>query len=426
MHPLAATGLTQLDRLVTWFVPAQPWMDLRHRSACRMLVYICLINLVFSLLYAATSLAIGFYVGAWLMAVGIVLLLGCLFFFRSSGRLRTAVNLYMADCTFVAIMGCSFFSGGPHSPVTPWFTLVPVAAVLLLGYSVDALVWALVCFAIPLAYGVASLQGYPFPQLYRLEFETLFSMVCIGGLVSVLFLFALTFDHNSSLAMRKVIDSRKELERLARRQERMAERGRILRNMHDGVGSHISSAMRQLEVEGRGNGDPVCEEVLQTLRDALDQLKLSIDSIHLPPGDIAALLANMRYRLGPRFAAMGIELQWDVELLPVCTRLDTSAMSELQFMLFEALSNVLQHARAHVLRVEGHVRAPGVAVAVPGFTAQTERIFVRLIDDGCGFDPAHGPRNGLATMHERAAVIGAQLRISSQPGKTVIEIQLPV
>lgn len=53
----------------------------------------------------------------------------------------------------------------------------------------------------------------------------------------------------------------------------------------------------------------------------------------------------MRYRMGPRFAGMGIELQWDVDLLPICEKLDGSAMSELQFMLFEALSNVLQHAR---------------------------------------------------------------------------------
>ncbi|HNV59326.1 MAG TPA: histidine kinase [Rhodoferax sp.] len=205
------------------------------------------------------------------------------------------------------------------------------------------------------------------------------------------------------------------LEVLARQQERTAERGRILRNMHDGVGSHISSAMRQLQ--GSGSSDPATrDEVLLTLRDALDQLKLSIDSIHLVPGDVTALLANLRYRLGPRFMAMDIELHWDVDLLPVCKNLDAGAMNELQFMLFEAFSNVLQHARAHALRVEGHV------IRLDG----AERVFVRVVDDGCGFDPSIGQRKGLATMRERATAIGAQLRIRSEPGQSTVEIQLDV
>ena len=205
------------------------------------------------------------------------------------------------------------------------------------------------------------------------------------------------------------------LELLARQQERTAERGRILRNMHDGVGSHISSAMRQLQGSS-GSDLTTRNEVLLTLRDALDQLKLSIDSIHLVPGDVTALLANLRYRLGPRFSAMDIELHWDVDLLPVCQNVDASAMNELQFMLFEAFSNVMQHAHAHVLTVEGHV------IALDG----AERVIVRVVDDGCGFDPAVAQRRGLATMRERAVAIGAQLHIRSEPGHSTIEIQLDV
>ena len=112
----------------------------------------------------------------------------------------------MANVAFVAIIGCSFFSGGLQSPVLPWFTLIPVvAAVLLLGYSVGALVWFLVCFVISVSYGTASLQGYQFPVLYRLEYATAISMVCTGGLVAVL-------------------DSRKELEHLVRSQEGWPQR----------------------------------------------------------------------------------------------------------------------------------------------------------------------------------------------------------
>ncbi|MGH8830203.1 MAG: histidine kinase, partial [Polaromonas sp.] len=124
-------------------------------------------------------------------------------------------------------------------------------------------------------------------------------------------------------------ESYRKLEILARGQERT----RILRDMHDGVGSHISSAIRQLQ-SGRASH----EEVLLTLRDSLDPLKLSIDAINLPPGDVTALLANLRYRLEPRFAASDIELQWGVDLLEPVERLDAQAMRQLQFMVFEALS----------------------------------------------------------------------------------------
>jgi signal transduction histidine kinase len=201
------------------------------------------------------------------------------------------------------------------------------------------------------------------------------------------------------------------VEQLAREQERASERTRILRDMHDGVGSHISAAIRQLQ-SGKASSD----DVLLTLRGSLDQLKLTIDSMNLPPGDVNALLANMRYRLEPRFAASDIELQWDVDLLEPLPRLDAPAMRQLQFMVFEALSNVLQHAQAHVLRIEARALNP------QGGGAPGARIYI--IDNGRGFDTALPPRKGLLSLQERATAIGASLEVRSQPGRTVIGITL--
>lgn len=206
---------------------------------------------------------------------------------------------------------------------------------------------------------------------------------------------------------RELNGSYQRLEFLAREQERAAERTRILRDMHDGVGSHISAAIRQLQ-SGRARD----EDVLQTLRDSMDQLKLTIDAMNLPPGDITALLANLRYRLEPRFAASDVELQWAVDWLEPVERLDGLAMRQLQFMVFEALSNVLQHAQASWLRIE--------AVMVPSF------IRIRIEDNGQGFDVAALPRKGLVSMRERASAIGATLAVSSAPGRTVVEILIPV
>jgi signal transduction histidine kinase len=203
------------------------------------------------------------------------------------------------------------------------------------------------------------------------------------------------------------------LESLARQQERTDERTRILRDMHDGVGSHISSAIRQLQ-----SGQSSSEMVLQTLKDSLDHLKLSIDAMNLVPGDITALLANVRYRLGPRFAAINLELEWAVEELPILRQLDAGAMRQLQFIVFEAFSNVLQHSHAKVLRIEGVQRSP----AELGGAAT---ICVTMADNGCGFDTMQPGRRGLSAMAIRASAIGAQLHIRSRPGATQVELVFP-
>jgi len=197
----------------------------------------------------------------------------------------------------------------------------------------------------------------------------------------------------------------RKVEQLAREQERVSERTRILRDMHDGVGAHLSAAIRQLQ-----SGKASTEDVLQTLRYTLDQLKLSIDAMHLLPGDIGALLANLRYRLEPRFAASDIALQWVVGPLAPVARIDANAMRQLQVMVFEGLSNVLQHSQATELAIAAEMDGAGVCL--------------RIIDNGHGFDAAAAPRKGLLAMRERASAIGAQLRIGSTPGRTVVEIRI--
>jgi signal transduction histidine kinase len=191
------------------------------------------------------------------------------------------------------------------------------------------------------------------------------------------------------------------LEQVARTQARTQERERILRDMHDGVGSRISLAIRQLQSGQTNSG-----ELLRTLRDSLDQLKLSIDSIHMPPGDVGALLAALRYRLEPRLACAGIGFEWAVDDLPVLERLDVHAMRQLQFLLFEAISNVMQHAQATTLRLEAESAAGAVRL--------------RVIDDGQGFDAAVLPR----ALDERAAGVGASLGVESRPGRTVVQVQI--
>ena len=193
-------------------------------------------------------------------------------------------------------------------------------------------------------------------------------------------------------------------EQLARQHERTTERTRILRDMHDGVGANISTAIRQLEF-----GLATRKEVLITLRESMDQLKLSIDAMNLPLGDITSLLANLRYRLEPRLKVAGIELSWGVEQLPLMTWLDALAMRHVQFMVYEAISNALQHAGATVMRIELKPTQEGGAQ-------------LRVMDNGCGFDLSQVKQQGLSSLRERAKSLNALLQVISEPGQTVIQL----
>lgn len=201
------------------------------------------------------------------------------------------------------------------------------------------------------------------------------------------------------------------LEQMARSEARATERARILQDLHDGVGSHLSLAIHQLQ----SRADPTTEQgqgdVLHTLRDTQAYLKLSVDAMHLEPGDVAGLLANLRYRLQDRLTQGGIRLQWQVQDIPSLPSVDETMLVQLQYILFEALSNALQHAHAATISVSARRQGDVVAVGVT--------------DDGRGFDPSVPGGRGLHLMRERAARIGATLAVDSRPGQTRIEVLLP-
>jgi len=192
-----------------------------------------------------------------------------------------------------------------------------------------------------------------------------------------------------------------------------AERTRILRDMHDGVGAHLTTALRQLNPV---NGQAVdTRMVTRILRESLDQLKLSIDAMSMPEGDVVGLLASLRFRMTPRFKAAGLQLNWDVGDLPAWPGGTQPALRQLQYILFEALSNVLQHAGAKEVILRAHLEG--------------DHLLLVLHDDGRGV-PSPGAQSeghGSQTMRSRAGTIGARIEFVSPPeGGYEVRLSLPM
>jgi signal transduction histidine kinase len=189
-----------------------------------------------------------------------------------------------------------------------------------------------------------------------------------------------------------------------------AERQRMMQDMHDGLGSQLLTSLAAVE---RGALDP--KGMAQALRDAMDDMRLAIDTLSPGREGLLEALGNLRYRLEARFRAAGVELKFSYRDVP--ERLDLPAEDALQILrvLQESLTNVLKHTRAREVRVDiSVVRDPA-------------RFVLAVADDGGGFDPATpASGRGLSGMRRRAQQIRAALDVVSDARGTRITLAYPL
>lgn len=187
-----------------------------------------------------------------------------------------------------------------------------------------------------------------------------------------------------------------------------AERERLMQDMHDGLGSSLMSALKTAEHRR-------LDDLAETLRQCVDDLKLAIDSMEPVEADLLVLLGTLRFRIGTRLEQAGIPLRWDVqEDLPRLAWLDPSASLQVLRILQEVFTNILKHSGARTALVTTHVAGDDIVVGVE--------------DDGGGFDPtlARQGSRGLANVRRRAQALGGSAHWASAPGLTRFELHLPL
>ncbi|WP_114417796.1 sensor histidine kinase [Marinospirillum perlucidum] len=197
-----------------------------------------------------------------------------------------------------------------------------------------------------------------------------------------------------------------QLQKIQAREATEQERNRLLRDMHDGLGSQLTTAVYMAR-----NSKTSVEEIGACVQAALDDLRLMMDSLQTFDGDIATLLGQLRYRLEKRLQAAGLQLLWRVDDLPAFAELTPQDALNLQRCVQEALTNVIKHAQA--TRVE-------VAAIQQG-----QRLVISISDNGQGFDADHiYPGRGLDNLFHRASELGGQLNLLSQAGGGGTRVEL--
>ena len=201
-----------------------------------------------------------------------------------------------------------------------------------------------------------------------------------------------------------------KLRGLERERAVSGERQRIMQDMHDGLGSQLLTSLAAVE---RGALDP--KGMAQVLRDAMDDMRLAIDTLSPEREGLLEALGNLRYRLEPRFRAAGIELKFTYRDLPEHLEVTSDAALQILRVLQESLTNVLKHAHATRVVVE-------VSVA-----RDPARFILGIGDDGGGFEASSGPAGrGLSGMRRRAQQISAALDVTSDTRGTRVVLSFPL
>jgi two-component system sensor histidine kinase DesK len=196
-----------------------------------------------------------------------------------------------------------------------------------------------------------------------------------------------------------------EVENLAR----LAERERIGRDLHDLLGHTLSLIALKSDLARRlAERDPLrarqeIAEVERIAREGLSQVRSAVSGIRA--AGLRTELARVRLMLEAADVALDAELS--DEPLPVATE------TTFAFVLREACTNVVRHARASKVQVRLWIGP--------------DRAEFSVCDDGRGGVDAAVPGNGLRGLRERVEQLDGSVRLqSARQSGTRLEVSIPL
>src|SRR5919106_5504037 len=200
------------------------------------------------------------------------------------------------------------------------------------------------------------------------------------------------------------------------------ERNRLAREPHDSMTQNLFSLALTAEAAAElVHADPVRAEVeidrIRALaRETQAELRSLVFELRPPRLQDDGLVATVGKDLDVLARAHGLKADLRVHGAP---ELESDAELELYRIVQEALSNVVQHARAG-----------SVTVDIDAGNAAGGRVVGTIRDEGGGFDPEaraiRERRLGLTSMRERAEGLGGSFEVTSAPGAgTTVRVEVP-
>lgn len=203
-------------------------------------------------------------------------------------------------------------------------------------------------------------------------------------------------------------------------QENEKVRGRIARDLHDDLGSTLSSInilseFAKNEAQIHPEKIPIIlQKINESSRKLQDNLQDIVWTTQNTDQKIENLLMRMRLFGGEILEAKNIDYQIDIDKNIAGYTLNSDFQYDI-FMIFkEALNNVVKYANATKVTVK--------------FFTENNQLKLAITDNGVGFDnQSEKSGNGLKNMKNRAEKLNGNLNITTSFGKgTRVELRVPV
>lgn len=245
----------------------------------------------------------------------------------------------------------------------------------------------------------------PWGQGYWLQFAPAGVLLAFTSLLIARFGRTLTAMEQLNAEMNeRIAAARAEIEEQSRRvagfersQWLGAERERIARDVHDGVGGQLVSLLTRARV-----GKLTAADAGRSLSHALEDLRLVIDSLEVGEGDFATALAKFRFRIERRLRDTGIRLLWQPGECVTVTGFGPAEILQLLRLLDEACTNVIRHSRATEMTIRYTLCPGGIRIEVE--------------DNGVGGATLNGSGYGLRNMRRRAEALNGTLDVRDGAG----------
>jgi signal transduction histidine kinase len=272
-------------------------------------------------------------------------------------------------------------------------------------------------------YLVVGLVFAAFAQLHLALYPPMYpGLVTTDDFLRIAFDVTLLFgiEAEARLAMTSLKRANAVLDRLrAAEADRAAleERARVSRELHDGLAQDLwlakLKAGRLALLPGLASeAADLCRELDAAIDAGLTEARQAVLALRYP-ADPSAAFPELVTRYVEDFADQFGVLA-EVECDASFPALPPRSEAELVRITQEALNNVRRHADATVITVRASAGATSLTLAIE--------------DNGRGFDPTTlGEGFGLASMRERAELIGGRLKIESRPHDgTRVLVEVPL
>jgi signal transduction histidine kinase len=258
--------------------------------------------------------------------------------------------------------------------------------------------------------------GWASQRIFLLHHAANLVLVALGGMLAIRFVEALsaqeiltrTLEQRVAQKEQELASNYVRLFALERENAASQERQRIMRDIHDGLGSQLFISLSRVE---RGEMDT--GEISAALRSCIGELRLALDTLSPQNQDFRSVLGNFLFRWERHARDLGVRLTWAIDVPDEELRLSAHASLQLLRVGQEALTNALKHANA------SHVHVV--------LTRSDKQLTLELRDDGPrGAAPVTGTGHGLRNMRSRAEQLGGTLEVSGEADGTRVALHVPL